>query len=105
MILLAGIADESPFALVTEALAASGADHRVFDQRRVGAANLSLELADADAGGAIGGTLTLDGETIPLRAITAMYLRLMNDEFLPGMAGLVAQAAERIHCRRSNELP
>ncbi len=104
MILLAGIADESPLVLVTEALEASGAEHRLLDQRRVAAANLTLEIADAAAGGAIGGTMTLDGETIPLSAITAMYLRLMNHEFLPGMAGLPPHSAERAHCQRFHEL-
>jgi len=104
MILLAGIADESPLALVTEALEASGADHRVFDQRRVAAANLILEIADAGGGGAIAGTLIVDGEAIPLSAISAMYLRLMDDASLPGMAGLAAHSAERIHCRRFHEL-
>lgn len=104
MILLAGIADESPLALVTAALEASGADHRVLDQRRVAAANLTLEIADAAAGGAIGGTLTLDGEAVPLSAITAMYLRLMNDAFLPGMAGLPPHCTERTRCSRFHEL-
>ena len=61
-----GFPDESPLALVTEALEAMGADHRVFDQRRATAANLSVEIADAAGGGAIGGTLTLDGESIAL---------------------------------------
>ena len=69
MILLAGIADDSPLALVTEALEASGADHRVLDQRRVAAANLTLEIADAAAGGAMGGTLTLDGEAVPIEGL------------------------------------
>ena len=104
MILLAGIPEESPLALVADALAASGADHRVLDQRRVAAANLTVEIADAAGGGAIGGTLTLDGEAIPLNAIAAMYLRLMDDQFLPGMAALPPHSAARAHCRRFHEL-
>jgi hypothetical protein len=104
MILLAGIPEESPLALVTEALEASGADHRLFDQRRVAAANFTIEIADADGGGAIGGTLVLDGEIIPLSAISAIYMRLMDDQFLPGMAALPPHSAERSHCRRFHEL-
>jgi len=104
MILLAGIPDESPLALVTDALDEIGANHRTFDQRRAAAADVELEIADAAGGGAIGGTLTLDGERIPLREITGMYVRLMDDQFLPAMAGLPAHAAERRHCRRVHEL-
>jgi hypothetical protein len=104
MILLAGIPEESPLALVGDEIKASGADHRVFDQRRVAAADITVEIADAAGGGAIGGTLTLDGEAIPLNAISAMYLRLMNDHFLPGMAALPPHSAERMHCRGFHEL-
>jgi len=104
MILLAGIPDERPLALVIEALEASGADHRVFDQRRVSAADLTLEIADTPSGGAIGGTLVLDGEAVPLNAITAMFLRLMDDRFLPGIADLPPGSPERTHCQRFHEL-
>jgi glutathione synthase/RimK-type ligase-like ATP-grasp enzyme len=104
MILLAGIADERPLALVAEALEAIGADHRVFDQRRFDAADLTLEISDADGGGAIGGTLRLEGESIPLAAITAIYMRLMEDRFLPGIAELPNASAARVRCGRLHEL-
>lgn len=104
MILVAGIPDESPLALVIEALESTGADYRVFDQRRASTANLRVEIADAAGGGAIDGTLTLDGESIALPAITAMYLRLMDDRFLPGMAAPPPHSAEQRHCRRLHEL-
>jgi hypothetical protein len=104
MILLAGIASERPLALVADALEASGADHRVLDQRRAGAANLALCIADADDGGAVAGTLLVDGESIPLAAITAMYLRLMDDAALPGIAESPLHSTERIRSRRLHEL-
>jgi hypothetical protein len=104
MILLAGVPDESPLARVIDALDAIGANHRSFDQRRVAAADLTLEIADAAGGGAIGGTITLDGETIPLAGVTAIYLRVMDDQFLPGMDTLPPHSAERRHCRRLHEL-
>jgi len=88
MILVAGIPDERPLALVIEALEASGADHRVLDQRRTAESDLTLEIADAACGGAIGGTFELMGESIRLEAITAIYLRLMDHRFLPGFADL-----------------
>ena len=104
MILLAGIPSERPLALVAEALEASGADHRVFDQRRAGTANLALDVADADDGGAIAGALMMDGASIPLDSITAIYLRLMDDAALPGIAGSPLHSTERIHSRRLHEL-
>ena len=104
MILVAGIADERPLALVIEALEASGADHRVLDQRRTAEADLTLEIADSARGGAIGGMLELAGESIPLEAITAIYLRLMDHRFLPGFADSSPDSDSRTHCRRLHEL-
>jgi hypothetical protein len=104
MILLAGVPDERPLALVIEALEASGADHRVLDQRRAAASDLTLEIADAARGGAIGGTLVLEGESIPLEAIAAIYLRLMDHRFLPGIAELPPRSPLRTQCHRLHEL-
>jgi hypothetical protein len=86
MILVAGIPDERPLALVIEALEASGADHRVLDQRRTAESDLTLEIADAARGGAIGGMLDVDGERYRSRRLPAIYLRLMDHRFLPGFA-------------------
>jgi len=104
MILVAGIPSERPLALVADALEASGADHRVLDQRRASAANLTLDIADADGGGAIAGTLLIDGESIPVDAITAIYLRLMDAAALPDIARLPLDSIERSHSRRLHEL-
>jgi glutathione synthase/RimK-type ligase-like ATP-grasp enzyme len=104
MILIAGIADESPTSLVVDALEAIGAHYRLFDQRRVASAEIALEVGDASGGGAIGGTLTLDDETIPLEAISGMFVRLMDDQLLPGIAEAAPRDARRIHCRRFHEL-
>ena len=104
MILLAGIPDERPLALVIEALEASGADHRVLDQRRTAESDLTLEIADAACGGAIGGTFELMGESIRLEAITAIYLRLMDHRFLPGFADLPPDSERRMRCHRLHEL-
>ena len=104
MILLAGIPDERPLALVIEALEGSGADHRVLDQRRATAADLTLEIGDAARGGAIGGTLALEGESISLDAITAIYLRLMDHRFVPGIEELPPDSDAHAHCHRLHEL-
>lgn len=104
MILVAGIAEESPTALVIEALAAMGASHAVFDQRRAATTEMSMEIADASSGGAIGGTLTVDGETIRLDDVRAIYLRMMDDNLLPAMLALEPEAPARRHCRLLHEL-
>jgi glutathione synthase/RimK-type ligase-like ATP-grasp enzyme len=104
VILVAGIPDERPMALVTEALDEIGANYRVLDQRRVATAKLQLEIADAPAGGAVGGTLTLEDETVPLPEISGMFLRLMDDRVLPGVAELPPDAPERARSRRFHEL-
>ena len=104
MILVAGIAQESPVSMVVDALEAIGADFRVFDQRRVATAGLTLKIADADGGGALGGNISLDGETIPLSDVTGLYLRAMDDQLLPGLSDLAPDSPERCHSRRFHEL-
>jgi hypothetical protein len=104
MIVVAGIADEGPVALVIDALEAMGADVRVFDQRRVGSAGLTVTVADAAAGGAIDGELVLDGERISLTDVSGLYLRPMDDQLLPGLEGLPPDSPARRHARLFHEL-
>ncbi len=65
---------------------------------------MTLDVGDAPAGGALGGCLELDGEAIPLQAITGLYLRTMDDRLLPGMEERPADAPERSHARRLHRL-
>jgi RimK-like ATP-grasp domain len=104
MILIGGIADETPTALVIEALAEIGANYRVFDQRRAADAEMAIEIADSAGGGAIGGVLTLAGEAVPLAAVSAIYLRPMDDNLLPDTSALPPHAPARRHVRRLHEL-
>jgi hypothetical protein len=104
MILVAGIEDEGPTASVVGALDAIGANYCVFDQRRAPDADIEIEIADAESGGAIGGTLTIGHEMIRLDELRAIYLRLMDDNLLPNVASLPLDAPERCHCRRLHEL-
>jgi glutathione synthase/RimK-type ligase-like ATP-grasp enzyme len=104
MILVAGIPDEGPTARVVEALEAIGANYRVFDQRRAADADIQIEIADAEGGGAIGGMFRIGLETIRLEEVRAIYLRLMDDSLLPDVASLPLDAPERRHCRRLHEL-
>lgn len=103
MILVAGIAEEPPVARVTAALDQIGADYRLFDQRKAASTELTLVIG-ARADGAPRGCLTLDGEVIPLEAIRAVYLRLMDDRLLPETAAGPGAAARRSHCRTLHQL-
>ena len=104
MILVAGIADEAPVARVVSALDEIGADYRLFDQRDAPNVHLTVDIAGDCSGGAVGGALQLRHETIPLNAVTAMYLRLMDDELLPDAATVPPDSDTRAHCRRLHEL-
>ena len=104
MILIAGIAEEGPTARVISAVEAIAANHRVFDQRSAAEASIEVEIADGARGGALGGTLTIGAEPIRLADVRGVFLRLMDDNHLPGMAALAPDAPERRHCRRLHEL-
>lgn len=104
MILVAGILDEGPVALVVNALEAMGAGVRLFDQRRAGAADISVAIGDDSTGGCITGSLTIDGDPIALQDIDGFYVRLMDDSLLPAITGLSADAPARLHSRRLHDL-
>ena len=104
MILVAGVPQERPTAMVIEALDAISASFRIFDQRRFREADISVEIGDAAAGGTVGGTLWLNGETLRLESVEAIYLRLMDDNLLPQVAEMSPATPERRHCRRFHEL-
>jgi len=104
MILVGGIADEGPTALVIDALEAMGAHYCVFDQRRAASSAITLEIAGDAHGGAISGALTIDGEPIALETVRAFFVRVMDDNLLPGIRELAPHAPERQRCRRLHEL-
>ena len=104
MILVGGIADEGPTALVIDALETMGADYRVFDQRRAVSSTITLEIADDAHGGAIGGTLTIDGQPLALETVRGFFVRVMDDNLLPAIRELAPDAPERQRCRRLHDL-
>lgn len=104
MIVVAGIPDERPTARVIAALESLGARHCVLDQRRFADITLDLGIAGTGDGGALDGRLTVGADVLPLPSIDAMYLRLMDDRHLPGVASLPPAHAARQRCRRLHEL-
>ncbi|HET7716556.1 MAG TPA: hypothetical protein VFK86_13110 [Bauldia sp.] len=103
MIVVAGIPGERPTELLIEALDEIGANYRCFDQRRHEATGLSLAISNDVGGGAIGGELVIDGERMALSDITAVFLRIMDDNLLPDIATLPPGDPRRSRCRQLHE--
>jgi RimK-like ATP-grasp domain len=83
VILLCGIPSESSLAMVAQALGRRGTEYTLVDQRRV--RELSIEFSVGDDG--LRGSLTARGRTIDLETVRSVYLRLMDDRFLPEVEG------------------
>jgi len=101
MILIAGIADESPVALAIEAAEECGVGHVVFDQRDHARAELSLQLDPLAGWRAV---LTLPGQEIELHRLTGAYVRLMDEGFLPDVRNLAEEAPERQRATRLHRM-
>jgi hypothetical protein len=99
VILLCGIPSETPLALVRAELDALGAPVVTFNQRRFADADMSFELR----GGELDGALRLDGLRHRLSDVTAVYLRLMDDQALPELRGEPPGSAARVGCRGLHE--
>jgi len=100
MILLCGIVSETSLAMVADALQRRGIEHIVVNQRHV--RQLTAELVLDDAG--LGGRLTGPGYHVDLAEVTAVYLRLMDDRWLPELEGEPPQSPARITGRGLHEL-
>jgi glutathione synthase/RimK-type ligase-like ATP-grasp enzyme len=95
MILLCGIRSEPPLALVGQALQDLGADFRFVHQRHVARYGMAWR---SDAAG-VGGVLQLGEETIDLRSVDGVYLRLMETAKLPEIVGLPADDPANLHAQ------
>ena len=83
MILIAGIPGEPPVARAIEAAQERGIGYVVFDQREHHASDLALSLEPA-AGWR--GRLSCPAGEIDLAALSGVYVRLMDERFLPDVA-------------------
>jgi glutathione synthase/RimK-type ligase-like ATP-grasp enzyme len=100
VILLCGIPSEPPVAMLRAACERAGIRHEIFDQRAV--ADMAMRFAITPDRG-VEGALRIGGRTIPLGAITGVYLRLTDDTRLPSVRDLPADAPLREHSRRLHE--
>jgi RimK-like ATP-grasp domain len=94
-VLLCGIRSEPPLALVAAELTRLHAPFRWFDQRRVHATRLALEVH----GSAIAGTFDDGGERVELESIRSVYLRTMDDRLLPEIEREPVDSPVRRDCR------
>jgi hypothetical protein len=95
VILLCGIPSESPLAMVRRELDDLGVPYLTFNQRRFAAADVGF----AVAAGRVTGTLVLEGARYALEDVRGVYVRLMDDQALPELAGEPPESPRRRACR------
>ncbi len=95
MILLCGIPSERPLAMVRDALDVIGAPYLMFNQRNVADCHLEWEVR----GGEVTGQMDLGGTVHDLTALTAAYIRLMDDRVLPEVRDEPEGSPIRTHAR------
>lgn len=100
MILLCGILSETSLAMVADALRRRGIDHVVVNQRHV--RQLTMELVLDDAG--LRGQLSGPDYRVDLADVSAVYLRLMDDRWLPELEREPPQSPASIAGRALHEL-
>lgn len=100
MILLCGIPTETSLAMVTQALNRRSADHLIVNQRWI--RELAVELSVDQAG--LQGRLTGPELYVDLACVTAVYLRFMDDRWLPELAGEPPEAPVRAASRAFHDL-
>lgn len=104
MILLCGVASESPVRLVAAALNELGVPHLLFNQRQCAA----MEFTFGIDGGQVDGNLCIRENGVkaveyPLSRFGGVYVRLLDDSALPEMQGLAANDPQRLHCRNLHD--
>jgi hypothetical protein len=92
VILFAGIPSEGPMELAIDAAETAGIEHVVFDQREQGMCDLSLDL---DLFGGWRARLTAPSGAIDLGSLSGTYVRLMDEQLLPGVRETAGASPER----------
>jgi glutathione synthase/RimK-type ligase-like ATP-grasp enzyme len=93
MILLWGLPNEGPLARVRQALSARGAPILMLDQRQM----LNVQCEWQLAGDTASGTLSVDGVTVALADIDAVYVRALDVGVLPSVRAAAPAARARAH--------
>jgi hypothetical protein len=95
VVLLCGIPTESPLALVAERLAELGTRYVTLSQRTFERSPFRYAIA----GGRITGDLHVDGVQYLLDDVRAVYIRHMDEQHLPELAGEPSGSVRRLHAR------
>lgn len=99
MILLCGIASETPLRMVRERLENLGVPCVMLDQRDFVQSEICFEITR----GKVSGHLKLAGRVYPLEDFRAVYTRMMDDRFLPQLGAEPPDSALRRYCRGFHE--
>jgi hypothetical protein len=95
MILLVGIASEPSMTRVLRELQRSGAPYVMLSQRRLVDGDMQLRVIDGFARA----ILTFEGQRLHLEDVSAVYIRLMDPQFLPELRHEPKESPRREHIR------
>jgi glutathione synthase/RimK-type ligase-like ATP-grasp enzyme len=94
MILLGGIATETPLARVRTALDEMGAPYVFLNQRQFSVMKVALEISEGRASG----QLRVNGDSYALEDFTGIFSRMMDYRFLPELKDKPDDAPDRRFC-------
>jgi hypothetical protein len=100
VILLCGIPSESSLAIVAEALTRRGTPYVMVNQREIREMRLRIQAHDDSLAGELRGP----GYKIDLEEVSGVYLRFMDDRFLPELEGEAEDSPARQRSRAFHEL-
>jgi predicted ATP-grasp superfamily ATP-dependent carboligase len=99
LIVLAGIPSEPPLALIRERLENMGSKPVIFNQRQFEQMDMGLNIEN----GELLGELNLGNYRYDIQDIESVYIRLMDDSFIPEVENEPIQSAKRIKSRYLNQ--
>jgi predicted ATP-grasp superfamily ATP-dependent carboligase len=95
MILLCGIASETPLAMVRDRLEQMNVPFVLFNQRQFASMAMQFEIS----GNEVVGRLQVSGQQFRLEDFTGVYTRLMDEQNLPELQKELPHSPLRRHCR------
>ena len=100
MILLCGIPTEPPMAMLLEQVRRLSVPHVVFDQRQFSSAEIEFFISSKGLTGYFQG----NGVRYRLEDMSGVYVRLMDDTFLPELEDEPVESPKRTRCRSLHEM-
>jgi glutathione synthase/RimK-type ligase-like ATP-grasp enzyme len=99
-VLLCGIQSEGPLVRVREELEKMNAEVIMFNQRHFEQIDLDFQIAN----GVVTGNITVGGTRHNLEEISGVYMRLMDDRFIPEIRREVPNSYRRLYCRTLHDV-